>query len=107
MKAKSSILTVVLSLFLASGLLAQEKSITEKYEYATVRGNWGGNCINSKVIFTIAGNQEIVSSTVKDGEKDLLKKVNDLSNEGWEVYNNTALEGSCAYATYYLRKKKN
>ena len=90
MKLKSLILTIGLTLFAASGLLAQDK-----YEYATV---YAFN-LNS-IRFTIEGNQETTSTTPKNCEMDILKKVNELSEKGWEVYNvNNGI--------YYLRKKKN
>lgn len=95
MKLKSIFLTSIFSLFIVSGLWAQEK-----YEYATLR------TFNTAVVFTTSDNQEVTPSKMKEIEKDLLKKLNELSEKGWEVYSTAAVQGSME-ASYFLRKKKN
>lgn len=95
MKLKSLILTIGLSLFALSGLLAQEK-----YEYAMVKGN-------SAQITCVTGEKVDISPTnPKEYEIDLLKKINEWGDKGWEVYNTTQ-DPTGSGKTYYLRKKKN
>jgi hypothetical protein len=81
------------------GLLAQEKQ--EKYEYATVHSS------GMTIYFTTAENQESIPTGIKGKEymRDLLKKVNELTDKGWEVYNSTFTDN--VTIMYYLRKKKN
>ncbi len=90
MKLKSFILSITLTLLAVSGLIAQDK-----YEYATVYA-YGSNAI----LFTTAEVQESTPTKLKDFDKDLLKKVNELSEKGWEIY-------TVSNGIYYLRKKKN
>jgi hypothetical protein len=90
MKLKSLILTFTLTLFAVSGLLAQDK-----YEFATVH-NYG----DALIVFTTSENQESTPTKGKEANKDILKKINELSEKGWEVYDTD-------HGVYYLRKKKN
>ena len=99
MKAKSSILTVILSLFLASGLLAQDK-----YEYAIVEVR------GFKIAVATSG--EVQTYPYKgDTDVELLKKVEELTQQGWELFNTTTISSNVATTIgshiFYLRKKKN
>lgn len=106
MNRKSSFLTILFSLLLVSGLFAQEK-----YEYAIVK-----LYESSRIIF-IATTGKTTEYKLERSEMPLtalLKKVNDLVEEGWVVYNNTeSVVGigqfgiASPYMSYHLRKKKN
>ncbi|MES2619798.1 MAG: hypothetical protein V4615_03025 [Bacteroidota bacterium] len=94
---KTTIITLLL-LAATSALVAQEK-----YEYAILRSTAGF----SAVIFTTSDNQEVISTKPKENEKELIKKANELSQQGWEVFNTTdAGSGIDFIKTFYLRKKK-
>ena len=100
MKAKSIFITTLLSLFILSGVWAQEK-----YEYAIV-------CVKSQgfkiEVTTSAGVQ--TSDAIKGSEiqSELLKKVEEMNAEGWEIYN-VGVSQFNIYQNhfFYLRKKKN
>jgi hypothetical protein len=98
MKLKSLLLTFALTLFAVSGLLAQDK-----YEYATVaiRG------YNVAVIKATEVNTFPIPKGV-DFDKEQIKKVEELNQEGWELFNTTTTAvGSYVSYQFYLRKKKN
>jgi cytochrome c556 len=95
MKAKSIFITILLSLFVMSGVRAQDK-----YEYATLI-KYGGT-----IKFITAESEEVIQQNGKDAFTQVLKKANELSDKGWDVYNTTASEGNTT-VTFYLRKKKN
>jgi hypothetical protein len=100
MKTKSLLLTAIFSLLLVSGAWAQDK-----YEYATLRATING-CSPANIVFTTVDNQEIFQNKAKEADKETLKKLNELSDKGWEVYNITDSGNGCVL-TYHLRKKKN
>lgn len=105
MKTKSLLLTAIFSLLLVSGALAQEK-----YEYAIVK--------QSGALFTVSTKEKAEQFKHERGEDlyvTLLKKVSELNDMGWEVYNNTETTFSSpnginspfnSNMTFYLRKKK-
>ncbi len=95
MKTKSLLLTAILSLLIVSGAWAQEK-----YEYAIVK-----IATLNEINFVTADNIESIKTQSSQIDKDVIKKVNELSNQGWEVYNTTA--SNSVFIIYYLRKKKN
>lgn len=102
--------TLLLSLFFLFafvGLKAQENT---KYEYATVKYT-PTNAGNSQFVIHISksdGSFETVDGS-KDGKlynnnlTSVLKKVKELNNEGWDVYN-TNTEGVATL--FFLRKKQ-
>lgn len=97
MKIKSLILTITLSLFALSGLLAQEK-----YEFALVKIQ------GIKVIVVSSANDKAQTFEIgkEDFEVALVKKVETLNQQGWELFN-TSFDSNQGHTVYYLRKKKN
>ncbi len=98
-RIKSSFLALIFSLFLVSGVLAQEK-----YEYAIVKQ------FGREVLFI---SSDTIDREVVNGGGDnqifqaTLIKLNQLS-EKWEVYNTSEVNiGSYKGYTYFLRRKKN
>jgi len=75
----------------------------DKYEYATVR-----QTLVTLRVTTSKGTEEIKLEKMKifDVEVNLLKKVEELNEQGWEVYNTTSVP-EVPEIMYYLRKKKN
>ncbi|HLP51201.1 MAG TPA: hypothetical protein VK154_09985 [Chitinophagales bacterium] len=104
MKLKSFILTIALSLFALSGLLAQDK-----YEYAIVYSAMGGGS-KSGIIYVTKGKEyeeipfKVDKGTATSNFLPLLDYVEKMENEGWQMYST----GNNGYIViYYLRKKKN
>lgn len=98
MKLKSLFLTSLLTLLFIGGVVAQDK-----YEYATVaiRG------YNVTVIKATEVNTFPIPKGV-DFDKEQIKKVEELNQEGWELFNTTTTAvGSYVSYQFYLRKKKN
>jgi hypothetical protein len=97
---KTTMIAALLMLAAVGEVVAQER-----WEFATVRSTFG----YSSIVFTTAENQEVIPTKPKENEKELIKKVNDLSLQGWEVFNTTDASGGSAdiIKSYYLRKKKN
>ncbi|HLP22273.1 MAG TPA: hypothetical protein VK174_18290 [Chitinophagales bacterium] len=98
MKLKSLILTIGLSLFALSGLLAQDK-----YEYASV--------IYSIQEITFLSADKIEPIIVNKGEKAiqvLYKKLEELSAQGWELISVTEVASAnyVSHTKYHLQKKK-
>lgn len=104
MKTKSLLLTAIFSLLLVSGAWAQEK-----YEYCSIV--YSAYSPKSGILATsIDGKYQEEKLKIEEGNiatnlLPVLTKVNELANSGWEVYNNSALQGGSIY--YFLRKKKN
>lgn len=98
MRLKSFILTIGLSLFALSGLLAQEK-----YEYGTLKN------YSNFILLTTATGQESFKISPKENDSKFLEKLNELNEKGWEVYfvSPSISAGASSIETYYLRKKKN
>ncbi|HLP51202.1 MAG TPA: hypothetical protein VK154_09990 [Chitinophagales bacterium] len=101
MKLKSLILTICLSLFALSGLLAQDKY--EQYEYAVVEYA----SVAKISVTTNSGVKETTYSKGQTAEVELVKKIEEMSKEGWEVYNVNHQGPTISPSIYYLRKKKN
>lgn len=101
---KTTIITALLMLAMASGAVAQEK-----YEYAAVAYSYG------TIVISIGG-KEVKTVTVQKEEtmpdkKNLnpaLKQLQELSDNGWEWFNSSeSLENSgFLHYHFYLRKKK-
>ncbi|HLP22272.1 MAG TPA: hypothetical protein VK174_18285 [Chitinophagales bacterium] len=96
MKINSLILTIGLSLFALSGLLAQDK-----YEYATVRVKG----LKIGVATSANPTYQLFDIGKDDFDVALIKKVEEMSQQGWEIYNTTSVGAS--ENIYFLRKKKN
>jgi hypothetical protein len=100
MKAKAILITLLLSLSAVS-LWAQEK-----YDYAVVRLTV---TMSAKIV--VATNSGVSETITEKGDASLvalIKKVEELSQAGWEVYSNSeVINNSFNGTTYYLRKKKN
>lgn len=94
MKPTTKTLIVTLLLFfITTGVMAQEK-----YEYAIVQGRYNG-----VVVIT---HEWVNIPTPKTGnaEIELVKKLEEMSKEGWEVIDADPGEGTISH-TYYLRRK--
>lgn len=100
MKPKHIILTTLLSLFVMSGLWAQDK-----YEYATLQSIdnmvlWSEGKVKK---FAFKKDENVISGT--------MAKLNELSLQGWEVYSVTEVlldrKDGVTLIKYHLRKKKN
>jgi hypothetical protein len=94
MKTKHIITITAFMLFTLASFVAKAQDKQVKYEYAIVY-QYG----TTAIMFTTADKEESTPSKVKDIDRDLLGKVNELNEKGWEVYNTYA-------AIYYLRRKK-
>lgn len=108
MKPKHIILTILLSLFVVSGLWAQEK-----YEYAIIyleKGtfNSGAGLTATRLCVFDDSNNTCDKIDKDNSEQKLIQKVEEFNDRGWEVYqSNTSSIGLTYQFTYYLRKKKN
>lgn len=97
-KIKTTLLTGFFFFALLTGLQAQDK-----YEFAILANN------NGKIEFTSKeGSKDVGISNNESSTVAALKKLNDLSNEGWEVYNSeTIIFNSVNRMIYYLKRKQN
>ena len=93
---KKSIITIVTFMLFALAGFAQEK-----YDFIIVSSDFGGVHISS-----IKGEEHIKLAKEDNLMVVLLKKVDELQNEGWEVYTSSALGDNRFLQNYYLRKKK-
>lgn len=96
---KIKILLFGLFLIASLGLKAQEK-----YEYATLRSN-GYDALS----YTTTEKSEKIKVDSKENELALVKKVNELNEEGWELFlvSETGKGANVLFEkTYYLRRKK-
>lgn len=96
MKAKALLITLLLSLSAVS-LWAQEK-----YEFAILKkSSWG-------VFFkTENGTETLAVSKTDDKDTIQLKKLGELTAQGWEVFSVTESTESGTAVSYHLRRKKN
>ncbi|MCW5906583.1 MAG: hypothetical protein KIS94_01905 [Chitinophagales bacterium] len=99
MKFKHIILTTFLSLFVVSGLWAQDK-----YEYATLTFE------DKLVMFTQEKVQVFRLDTSENAFRGTMRRLNTLSGLGWDVYQVTETLLSplsdVTRLTYHLRRKK-
>lgn len=99
---KTTIITALLLLAMASGAVGQEK-----WEYAILQYR-SFNLDKPKII--INHHDKIEEITIENGEYEsaLIKEVNKLAQEGWEVYNTTDFfhDFLVRGVTYYLKRKK-
>ncbi len=98
MKLKSLFLISLLSLLFISGAFAQDR-----YEYATIITRGYDVAVITSTDFKLFPNAKGA-----DFYKEQLKKVEDLNQEGWEVFNTTTtIVGTYVSYQFFLRKKKN
>lgn len=100
MKTKHIILTTLLSLFVVSGIWAQEK-----YEYATLQS------IDNLVLWKEGKVEKFEFKKDENFISGTMAKLNKLSLQGWEVYSVTEVllerKDGITLIKYHLRKKKN
>lgn len=107
MKLKSFILTIGLSLFALSGLLAQDK-----YEYATLKYEPVGRSYliyHSDLNGMETEKGKLAENDARFDLSPLMKHLDKFVNQGWEVFYVTeyAPPPSGYFVTYHIRKKKN
>ena len=107
MKLKSFILTITLSLFVLSGLLAQDK-----YEYAIVKYEPAGKAYmiyHSDINGMKTENGKLAQNDSRFDLSGFIKYIDNLVNQGWGVFdlNEYSTDHAGIFLTYHLRKKKN
>lgn len=107
MKPKYIILTILLSLFVASGLWAQDK-----YEYATLTYSSYPNVVSKSGIIAVSKSksyEEVVVSVEKGSLitnfTPVIQYLETMSNDGGELI--SVIKPDNFNVTYHLRKKKN
>jgi hypothetical protein len=104
---KTTMIAVMLMLATRGEVVAQEK-----YEYAVVSlektpPNTMASAYPTKLsVFSSSGqSSEKVDKDI--AERTLIQKVEEFTNNGWEVYQSNSASGLMYMYTYFLRKKKN
>jgi hypothetical protein len=96
MKLKSVFLTSLLTLLFIGGVVAQDK-----YEFATVKLRG----VKIEVATSANSSSQVFELGKDDFEVAIIRKVEEMNQQGWEVYNVTY--ASVGASVYYLRRKKN
>jgi len=98
MSAKIKLLVITTLLIVNIGLKAQDR-----YEYAIVQG---GDVFINKITVITSSDEEIVE-TPKDSKRkvELIKKVEELEKQGWEVFNTALSSGTFIGHYFYMRRK--
>jgi|GEM_PF-2523338 2C-methyl-D-erythritol 2,4-cyclodiphosphate synthase len=96
---------ILIALMLLASCAQSNAQAEKKYDYGEIVLN--ASTDNSIIVYTEQGRQEFKIEKNDDARVAILKKVNELSDSGWAVYNVSECSATVSNKlTYYIRKTK-